>query len=123
MTYNEFRDNLLGKPSVISNGHCAVCGRRGVHKHHVIPKGMGGVKRDLDKRIPLIELCPMCHADVHDRRTLHLYWSVALGGWCYWKSNIAMDDQTAFRNYYHQFRPLPGWIEQKRWGDVIGGRR
>lgn len=123
MTYSEFRDHLFDKPSVISQGRCAVCGRLCTHKHHVIPKGGGGVKRATDKRIPLIELCPECHADVHDRKLLHLYWVDGLGGWVYWKSPHAMDDQIAVTQHIRKFRPLPGWIEQKRWADVIGARR
>ena len=123
MTYSEFRDFLLDKPSVISTGRCAVCDRIGTHRHHVIPKGMGGTTRSTDRRIPLIELCASCHADVHDRRLLHLYWIEGMGGWVFWRSPYAMDDQIALNQHMREFRPLPGWIAQKRWGDVIGGRR
>lgn len=121
--YSMFREQLLGKPSVIGSGKCAVCGRMHTHKHHVVQKGMGGVRRETDRRIPLIELCSDCHRMVHDKRMLHLHWFDGLGGWCYYVSPYAMDDQVAATSHIRDFRPLPGWTEQRLWSDVIGARR
>ena len=121
--YSAFRTSLLDRPSVASNGHCAVCGRLWPQRHHVVEKGAGGVSGDVDKRIPLIELCQDCHDMVHMQRRLHLHWFDGLGGWAYYISPHGMDDQMAVKGHMREFRPLPGWIEQKRWGDVIGARR
>ena len=120
--YSDFREQLLDRPSVISNGHCAVCGKLWTQRHHVVQKGAGGVKATTDKRIPLVELCADCHKLVHDQRRLHLHWFDGLGGWAYWISPVPMDDQMAATYHMRDFRPLPGWVEQKRWGDVIGRR-
>ena len=121
--YSAFKAQLLDRPSVISTGRCAVCGRKWTQRHHVVQKGAGGVSPETDRRIPLIELCEDCHGMVHRQRRLHLHWFDGLGGWAYYISRHAMDDQLAATMHMREFRPLPGWLEQKRWGDVIGARR
>lgn len=124
--YNEFREQLLGKPSVIGTGRCAVCGRLATNRHHVVPKGMGGCSAEVEDRIPKIELCGSgttgCHGDVH-AKLLHLHWFDGLGGWCVYRSPHPMDDQIAAQLHIREFKPLQGWVEQKLWGDVIGGRK
>ena len=80
---NEFLKPMLGKPSI--NGHyCAICGRPATNHHHVIQKGMGGVSKDINKRIPTIVLCGMgnvngCHGLAHTGR-LHFRFN---GKWQY----------------------------------------
>ncbi len=120
--YSAFREHLLDKPSLTGLGHCAICGRLGTNKHHVIEKGAGGVTSAVDARIPLVELCSGCHDMVHMQRKLHIYWSDALGGWAFWVSRIGMDDQVAWTMHQREFRVMPGQVEQMRWGDVIGRR-
>lgn len=119
----EYRNALYDRPSVTDCDGCAVCGRLHTQKHHVIEKGAGGVTSAIDRRIPLVRLCASCHSMVHDKRRLHLQWSDGRGGWLYWFSPNAMDDELAWALHAEKYRLMPGWIEQRRWGHVIGGKR
>lgn len=117
-----YRDNLMGRPSVVSD-RCAVCGRYASNLHHVVQKGMGGVSRDVERRIPKVALCGSgttgCHGLVHERR-LHLNWCDGMGGWVWWQSPEPMDDELAWRLHAAEYRPMRGWIEQQAPGEVFG---
>jgi len=123
---NAFLRRLLDKPSVIGSGRCAVCGRPSSNNHHVIQKGMGGVGRETEKRIPLIELCGNgnvsgCHGLAHSG-ILHLYWEEGMGGWVFWRSPEPMKDFDAWWDHSDEYLPVPGWVEQEK-GTILGGRR
>ena len=79
-----FREAMLDKPSVLTANRCAICNRYATHAHHVSPKGMGGVSKAVERRIPKMTLCGSgttgCHGDAH-ARLLHIHWSDGLGGW------------------------------------------
>lgn len=67
---NRQQQALLGKPSIDSDV-CAVCGGRASNRHHVVIKGMGGLPKLIESRIPLIPLCGNgntsgCHKLAHD---------------------------------------------------------
>lgn len=69
---NRQQARYLDKPSLKSDV-CAVCGRKAANDHHVIVKGLGGVSKELEKRIPTISLCGMgnvtgCHGAAHKHR-------------------------------------------------------
>lgn len=113
ITVNAFYRRLLDKPDVIGTGRCAICGRPSMNHHHVIKKGMGGVGRKTESRIPLIELCGMgntggCHGLAHAGR-LHIYWEEGMGGWVYWISPQPMKDFDAWWDFSGEFLPVPGW--------------
>ena len=42
---------------------CANCGEQAAHKHHVVPKSLGGT----DQLSNLVDLCESCHGKVHSR--------------------------------------------------------
>ena len=67
---NRQQRELLDKPSIESDV-CAVCGAKATNRHHVLIKGMGGLPKSIESRIPLIPLCGMgntcgCHKLAHD---------------------------------------------------------
>ena len=81
MTYNIQRERLMGKPSIESRC-CPFCGKPATNRHHIMPKGMGGTKREKD--IPTVTVCGMgnasgCHGKLHSHE-LELDWQ---GGWVY----------------------------------------
>ena len=113
-TYNAYRDNLLDRPSMADGDRCAVCGRYAHDRHHVIPKGMGGVPKALEARIPKLLLCgngnltgPLggCHGMAH-QGLLHLNYTEAMG-WCYLVTDDPMDDELAWRTRAREYRPVP----------------
>lgn len=99
---NELKRALLDKPDMI-RPWCIACGKPSTNHHHVIPKGMGGLQRDLERRIPLLSLCGMgnasgCHGLAHSGR-LHFRWD---GCWeflrtepCKYEDALRMDGWTA----------------------------
>ena len=120
--FSAYRDNLLDRPSMVDGGRCVVCGRPATNRHHVIPKGMGGVPKALERRIPKLLLCgggnaSGCHGMAH-AHTLHLNWSDAMG-WCFLVTDEPMDDELAWRTRARDFRPLKG---QKLEGITYGKR-
>lgn len=121
-----FREVLLDKPSVLTANRCAICGKWATNAHHVIQKGMGGVSPETERRIPKVTLCGSgttgCHGDVH-AHLLHLYWSDGLGGWVYHRTAQPVNDYLDWYQNSSEYRPMPGWTEQKLWGDVIGARK
>ena len=122
-----YYEALLGRPDVDDGEHCANCGRAGAtNLHHVIPKGMGGVTREMERLIPKIRLCGSgnldgCHGLVH-AKLLHINWADALGGWCRLLTREPMGDPEAWEAFSRLYGPLLGWAEAKRWGEPIGGR-
>ena len=63
---------LLGKPSIYAP-YCVVCGRPATNQHHVIIKGMGGMDKATERRVPTLTLCGMgntsgCHGLAHQMR-------------------------------------------------------
>ena len=114
------RENLMGRPSVISD-YCAVCGAYGTHRHHAVVKGIGGVSRETDARIPLVSLCPSCHELVHARK-LHLQWD---GGWKWLLTRDAVRDEEAWRLYAEHYSPMKGWREllEEEKHPIFGRRR
>lgn len=123
--YSAFREAMLDKPSVLTANRCAVCGRYANNAHHVIQKGLGGVSAEVERRIPKVTLCGSgttgCHGEAH-AKMLHIYWSEGLGGWVYHRTAHPTNDLLDWHQHSSEYKPLPGWVEQKRWGDVIGGR-
>lgn len=109
MIYNAYRDNLLDRPSMTDGDRCVICGRFANDKHHVIPKGMGGVPAQLERRIPKLLLCGNgnasgCHGLVH-QKLLHLNYTDAMG-WCFFISKAPMDDELAWKTHRREFRPV-----------------
>ena len=96
-----YKENLLDRPS-IKGMWCAVCGNRATDGHHVIQKGMGGVSKALEQRIPIINLCRECHNAVH-ARYLHLQWN---GQWLYFWSGQQMKDEHAWSLYSKHYAPI-----------------
>lgn len=121
-----WREQMLDRPSVLTANRCAICGRYATNAHHIVQKGMGGVSKDVERRIPKMTLCGSgttgCHGAVHGR-ILHIVWSDGLGGWVFRWSSVPCDDLMDWIGNSSLYLPVPGWVEQKRWGDVIGGRR
>ena len=52
------------------NNQCAMCGKRGCHIHHVMPKGRGG--RGVITNALL--LCNGCHREIHAEDKLLRHW-------------------------------------------------
>ena len=107
--YNKYRENLLDRPSV-KGDRCVVCGRFANNNHHVIPKGMGGIPKSLESRIPTLVLCGQgnvsgCHGLAHQKK-LHLNWSDGLGGWVWLITPNAMDDEFAWQRHRKLYRPI-----------------
>lgn len=127
---SEHDAHLLDKPSVDQEPYCAVCGRPATNRHHVIEKGMGGVSRELERRIPKVTLCGMgnasgCHGKVH-AHLLHLYWDddgYGGGRWVMYETPEPMDDWRCWEAHMGEYVTLPGWEVQQRYGRPIGGRR
>ena len=124
-----FKAQMLDKPSVVDEPYCAVCGKPATNKHHVIPKGMGGVSAELEKRIPKIRLCGMgnadgCHGDVH-AKLLHLYWDddYCGGSWMMYRSIQPVDDKLCWELRHDEYTVLPGWYMQQLYGKPIGGSK
>ena len=47
-----------------ATGHqCANCGGQATHKHHIVPKSLGGT----DNLSNLVSLCEICHGKVHSQ--------------------------------------------------------
>lgn len=96
-----YRENLMDKPSVVSD-YCCVCGRYCTEGHHTVQKGIGGVKKHIDKRIPLLSLCHQCHSETHAKR-LHLQWD---GRWLWFWSREPMGDEKAWELYHNHYSPV-----------------
>ena len=101
MLFNNYKDNLLDKPSV-RYGFCPVCGGYATDEHHVIQKGMGGVSKETERRIPKIKLCRVCHSKVH-AKLLHFQWD---NGWVFFESGQPMSDQAAWENFSSHYSPI-----------------
>ena len=121
-SYGPFKDKLLDKPDCALMPFCAVCGRPAHDKHHVIQKGMGGVTKEIEMRIPKVRLCGFgnndgCHGLLHQKR-LHIYWEDGRDdeepGWVYLVTTEPMDDQECWELNRASYLPLPGWLDQKR---------
>lgn len=108
---NSYKANLLDRPSVHSTW-CPVCGDRATDEHHVIQKGMGGVSKELEKRIPIIDLCRTCHQLYHARK-LHFQWD---GRWKYFYSGQQMKDEDAWELYRKHYSPLQQPVEHTIFG-------
>lgn len=119
MIFNRYKDNLLDKPDVLGQS-CAVCGTYGTDQHHVIQKGMGGVSKDIEQRIPKIKLCRYCHNEAHQKR-LHFQWHK---GWKYLNTRDQMSDEQAWEMYAKHYSPLKGWENQLKEGSyrVFGAK-
>lgn len=109
LSLNAYDRELLGKPSVLTDG-CAVCGRPATNEHHVVFKGSGGVSKELERRIPRIKLCGHgnvngCHGLVHHRR-MFFRWR---DGWQYRVTGSPMKLDEAMWEPDADWRPLPGW--------------
>ena len=100
---NALSDSLLDKPSALSL-RCVVCGRTATDAHHVVQKGMGGVSKEIEKRIPKVSLCRACHDRVHSRR-LHFAWR---DGWVIYDDPEPMSDWRAWLNHEDEYRPIRG---------------
>ena len=118
MMFNRYRDNLLDKPDILSQ-ECAVCGSYGTDKHHIIQKGMGGVKPKTEARIPKVKLCRYCHNEAHQKR-LHFNWS---DGWVYLHTKTPMSDEEAWEKYAKHYSPLKGWERLQQEAFPFGGKR
>ena len=109
MIYDLFRDSLLDAPDAIGWGFCRVCGRPATNRHHIVPKGMGGVPMVVERRIPLIELCGMgnaggCHGLAHSR-LLHFGYDREVG-WMYLVTAEPASDAWCWRNMRDGYRPI-----------------
>lgn len=106
--YNAFRDNLLGRESVVDTDRCVVCGRYANNEHHVIPKGMGSVPRHVERMIPRLKLCGSgttgCHGKAHAKRLHFAYTDTQ--GWLWFESRAAIDDELAWKTYRHDYRRI-----------------
>ncbi|MBQ9041464.1 MAG: hypothetical protein IJ111_01450 [Eggerthellaceae bacterium] len=116
--YSMFRQKLFDKPSVVDTEHCVICGRWAHDAHHVIQKGMGGVSRETDKRIPKVKLCGSgnldgCHGMLH-KGLLHIYWEKSMGGWVFYWTPKPMNDQKCWEMFSKDYLPMPGWVNQQR---------
>ena len=123
---SEYDAVMLDKPSVDEEPFCAVCGRPATNSHHVIERGMGGVSKELEKRIPKIRLCGMgnasgCHGLVHSK-LLHIYWDSWLQKWVMYRTPEPMDDARCWEDHLAEYVTLPGYYLQQLWGKPIGGR-
>ena len=121
---NLYRKNLLDRPSVIDTDHCVICGRPAHDAHHVIQKGMGGVSRQTDKRIPRLKLCGAgntsgCHGLLHQGK-LHINWDTSMGGWVFMRTPEPMNDIECWEQYADEYLPVPGWEEQQRPTHIFG---
>lgn len=115
--YDDFRAKLLDKPDIDLVPYCAICGRPARDRHHIIQKGMGGVSREVEKRIPKIRVCGEgnasgCHGLLHSKR-LHVYWD-DYEEYVYLVTREPMDDLTCWELNRASYLPVPGWIEQKQ---------
>ena len=124
MAYSKYRDNLFDRPSVVDADFCAICGRPASNAHHVIQKGMGGVSKETDKRIPRIRLCGSgnasgCHGLVHQGK-LHLNWDDCLGGWVFFMTPDPVSDELCWELHSDAYLPVPGWVEQQEPTIVYG---
>ena len=122
--YSDYRMRLLDKPSVTATPCCVVCGRPATNCHHVIPKGMGGVPRETEKRIPKLKLCGNgnldgCHGLAHQGR-LHLNWDGNMGGWVFYVTEVPMNDEAAWRMFGRDYLPVPGWSEMQHPTMIFG---
>ena len=95
-----YKENLMGKPSLVSD-YCVVCGKYCTEGHHTVQKGIGGVKRHIDKQIPRVSLCHDCHMEYHSKR-LHLQFD---NGWLWYWSQTPMSDEDAWRTYRNHYSP------------------
>ena len=111
MLFNSYKDNLLDKPSV-RDRWCPVCGDKATDEHHLIQKGMGGVSKTTEQRIPKMKLCRNCHSKVH-AKLLHFQWD---GGWLYFESGQPMSDQHAWELFSWHYSPIKTTIEQEVFG-------
>lgn len=110
--YSQYRDRLLGKPSIEGN-ICCVCGKPATNHHHVVPKGKGGSK--YASLIPTVPLCGNgnmsgCHGLAHKKR-LHLNYS-DYAGWVGYISDEPMSDEKAWEQHYGSYHRLPYQGEQ-----------
>ena len=106
--YNAFRDNLLGRESVTDTDRCVVCGAYATNEHHVVPKGMGMVPLNVERMIPRLKLCGSgttgCHGLAH-AKLLHFNATDALG-WLWYRSQVPMDDELAWRTHRKEYRRI-----------------
>ena len=109
-----FEEGLLDRPCVVpEDGACAVCGRPATDLHHVVPKRMGGMSGEVERRVPLIALCGSgnlsgCHGMAHSHH-LHFAWDEGRGGWLYLVTDESMPDWWAWEKSSEEFLPLPAW--------------
>lgn len=106
-----YRENLMDKPSAMHD-YCVVCGRYCIEGHHVVQKGIGGVKKHIDKRIPRIGLCRFCHKEVHAKR-LHLQWD---GKWLWFWCRNPMKDEEAWEQFKSHYSPIKRPVEYVTYG-------
>ena len=121
-----YRMNLLDKPSVTDTPYCVVCGKPATNAHHVIPKGMGGVSKEMEARIPKLKLCGNgnlngCHGLAH-QGLLHINWEDGMGGWVFRRSSEPMGDEESWRQFWSDYLPVQGWDEQKH-PTIVFGRK
>lgn len=109
-----YKANLLDRPSVLGMW-CPVCGDRATDGHHAVQKGMGGVSKELERRIPILRLCHACHME-HHAGLLHFQWD---GGWLWFRSGQPMRDDGAWALYSAHYSPFAAHKEP----ETFGGRR
>ena len=128
--YGPFVEKLFDKPSCDLMPFCAICGAPAHDKHHLIQKGIGGVSKETEKRIPKMRLCGSgntsgCHGAFHQLR-LHIYWEDGIRGeepgWVFMFTKEPMNHQRCWELNRESYLPVPGWLELKReFPQVYGG--
>ena len=126
--YGPFLSKLFDKPDCDLMPYCAVCGAPASDRHHVIQKGMGGVSKETEKRIPKMRLCGHgntggCHGAIHQQR-LHVYWEDKDDeGWVFLFTEKPMGHAECWEMNRASYVQVPGWAEQLRGEMHIFGRK
>jgi len=99
--FSAYRQALLDKPSVLGMW-CPVCGDWATDGHHAVHKGMGGVSKETERRIPILRLCHTCHME-HHGGLLHFQWD---GQWKWFRSGQPMSDEGAWELFSAHYSPF-----------------
>lgn len=108
---NRQRESMLDLPSLNSD-YCVVCGAYLTDGHHVIQKGMGGVSKEIDNRIPRISVCRICHNMYHAKK-LHFHFNKK---WLWFISGQPMSDEAAWEQFSRHYTPATEPIEYITFG-------
>lgn len=94
------------------NNQCQECGRKGVHIHHVMPKG-SGIGRGIFTNGLLV--CNPCHQQIHADPERLMYWKRVfkeLHGPNYYKDQKDLEDERAQQHLKEMDEMIEGWINE-----------